>query len=149
MSKNHNLHLIKERESYFFKEISELLKVHMRTVQAWKQEGLPTINEEKPYLVMGYDLKEFLSKKFARRKVKLQHDEFYCTKCRKAVKSFNNQVNLQTSGKSIGKQGFKELVIKGACKHCNSRINRFSHSGRLEEIKTNFDVTDFGGFSNE
>lgn len=149
MSKNLNLRLIKQRESYSLKQISELLNVHIRTVQAWKQEGLPTINQEKPYLVMGYDLKEFLSKKFAKRRIKLQSNKFFCTKCREAVRSTENQVWLQTSGKSIGKQGFKELVIKGICEFCNSKLNRFSHSGRLEEIKTNFGVVDFGGLNNE
>jgi len=149
MSKIHNLRLIKKRESYSFKQITELLKIHIRTVQAWKQEGMPTINNERPFLVMGYDLKEFLSQKIAKHRIKLQAIEFYCTKCRRAVRSKGNQVCLKTSGQSIGKQGFKELVIKGTCEFCNSKINRFSHSGRLEEIKTNFDEVDFGGLDND
>ena len=149
MAKNLNLRLIKQRESYSLKQITELLKVHLRTVQAWKQEGLPTINNEKPYYVMGYELKDFLSKKFAKRRIKLQSNEFYCTKCREAVRSTDNKVSLQTSGKFIGKQGFKELVIKGICEFCNSKLNRFSHSGKLEEIKNTFNVVDFGGLINE
>jgi uncharacterized protein YjcR len=140
MSKNLNLRLIKQRESYLLKQISELLNVHMRTVQAWKQEGLPTINDEKPFLVMGYDLKEFLSKKIKNRKTKLQANQFYCTKCRKAARSTNNEVWIEVSEKTIGKQGFKSFVIKGICEVCNSKLNRFSHEGKLEEIKNIYDV---------
>lgn len=149
MSKIPNLRLIKERESYFLKQIAELLGVHGRTILTWKQEGLPVINQEKPYMVMGYDLKEFLRKKYAKRRIKLQSNEFYCTKCREAVRSTDNQVWLETSGKFIGKQGFKDVVIKGICEFCNLRINRFSHSGRIQEIASNFDVVDFGGLNNE
>ena len=149
MAKFYNLRLIKLRESYTLKQIAELLNVHFRTVQAWKQEGLTTINQKKPFLVMGYDLKEFLSQKIQNKKITLQPNEFFCTKCREAVRSIDNAVWLVTSGKTIGKQGFQELVIKGICENCNSKLNRFSHSGRLEEIRNNFDIVDFGGLINE
>src|ERR1035437_1615964 len=112
MAKLYNLRSIKLRESYTLKQIAELLKVHFRTVQAWEQEGLKTINNEKPYLVMGFELKEFLSKKLKDRKTKLHPNEFYCTKCRESVRSTDNDVWIEVSEKTIGKQGFKGIVIK-------------------------------------
>lgn len=144
MKKNYNLRLIKNRESYLFRQICEFLNIHPRTVQAWKQQGLPIINNEKPYLVMGYDLKEFLSKKQKDRKCKLQANEFYCTKCREAVRSTDNDVWIEVSEKTIGKQGFKEFVIKGICEFCNSKLNRFSHEGKLGQIKDTFNVVNLG-----
>ncbi len=149
MAKIYNLRLIKQRESYSLKQISELLNVHIRTVQTWKQEGLNIINQDKPYLVMGYDLKEFLSKRNDKRKIKLQSNEFYCTKCREAVRSTDNQVWFECSGRNIGKQGFKEIVIKGICEFCNTKINRFSHSGLIDSIQNSFEVVDFGGLKDE
>ena len=140
MAKRYKTRLIKRRESYSFKQICELFGVHERTVQGWKQEGLKIINDSKPHLVPGADLKEFLMKKQANRKTKLQSNEFYCTKCRQAVRSTDNEVFLVLSGKTIGKDQMKEIVIKGACEYCNTRINRFSHEGKLQEIKENFDV---------
>lgn len=149
MAKLYNLRLIKYRESYTLKQIAALLNVHFRTVQAWKQEGLKTINQEKPYLVMGFELKTFLNQKIISRKTKLQQNEFYCTKCRDAVKPTNNEVWLEVSEKTIGKQGFKEFVIKGLCEFCNSKLNRFSHEGKLEEVKNTFDVVNLGELSYE
>lgn len=149
MKKNYKTNIIKSRHSYTFEEISELLNVHTRTIQTWKKEGLNIIDSIKPYLVMGYDLKAFLQKKLETRKIKLDSNEFFCAKCREAVRSTDNDVWLKLTGKTLGNYGFKEIIIKGICEHCNTRLNRFSHSGKIEEIKNNFNVVDFGGLENE
>ncbi len=149
MKRNYKIRLIKYRHSYTFEEISEVLNVHQRTIQTWKKEGLNVIDSTKPYLVMGYDLKEFLSKKLQSRKTKLEQNQFYCTKCRKAVTSQNNQVTIVITGKTIGKYGHQEAFITGKCETCGTKLNRFSHSGKLDEITSNFDVIDFGGLSRE
>lgn len=85
MSKTYKLKVIKTRESYTTKRISEELNVHPRTIQYWYKEGLKTLDNKKPFLVMGYELKAFLEKKQKERKCTLKPDEFYCTKCRRAV----------------------------------------------------------------
>lgn len=140
MAKKYNTRLIKIRESYNSKQASELLNTHIKTVQRWVQQGLPVITN-KPILIMGYDLKMFLDKKQQDRKCKLEPSEFYCTKCRKAVKSVNNEVRLDLTGKTIGKKTHRELVIKGVCSNCATKINRFSHEGKLQEIQKTFNVT--------
>lgn len=149
MGKTYNIRLIKHRESYTLKQISETLNVHPRTVQEWRKEGLKTISTEKPFLVMGYDLKEFLNKKLQSRKTKLEANQFYCTKCRRAVTSKNNEVHLASLNKTIGKQGFKALIIKGVCQECETKLNKFSHEGRLQELKNTFTVANIGGLKNE
>lgn len=149
MKRNYKIRLIKYRHSYTFEEISEVLNVHPRTIQTWKKEGLNVIDSTKPYLVMGYDLKEFLSKKLQSRKTKLEPNQFYCIKCRSAVLSQFNQVKLKITGKTMGKDTHQEAVITGRCETCGTKLNRFSHSGKLDEIKANFDVIDFGGLSRE
>lgn len=144
MKKNYNLRLIKTRESYTSKRISQELEVHPRTVQNWFQEGLQPVENKRPFLVMGYELKQFLEKKLATRKTSLLPYEFYCTKCRKAVKPTNNNVQLVISERTIGNQGFRAMTVKGICENCNSKINRFSHTGKLEEIKQKFNVIETG-----
>lgn len=149
MGKNYNIRLIKHRESYSLKQISEVLKVHQRTVQEWRHEGLKTISNEKPFLVMGYDLKEFLNKKLKSRKTKLVVNQFYCTKCRQAVASEKDEVHIISLNKTIGKQGFKGLMIKGVCQKCGTKLNKFSHDGKLEELKCTFKITNIGECTNE
>ena len=143
MKKNYNLRLIKTREAYTTAKICELLNVHERTVQEWYKEGLKKLNEQKPFLVMGHELKRFLEKKLKSRKTKLSPDEFYCTKCRKGVKPTNN-VSIIVSVNSIGNKGYKAMTIKGICENCNSKLNRFSHTGKLEDVKQMFNVIEGG-----
>lgn len=149
MSKQYNLRLIKTRESYSTKRISQELGVHDRTVQEWYKEGLKPIEKKSPYLVMGYELKRFLEERQQKRKCKLQPDEFYCTKCRHAVKSTANDVRLAILQQTIGKKSFKAIIIKGICEKCNLRINRFSHTGKLKEVKQTFNVVEIGEQSND
>lgn len=140
MQKNYNLRLIKTREAYSTAKICVLLNVHERTVQEWYRKGLKTLNEQKPFLVMGYELKRFLEEMLKSRKTKLNPDEFYCTKCREAVKPTDKDVWITVSTNSIGNQGFKSMTIKGICENCNSKLNKFSHTGKLEEVKQIFNV---------
>lgn len=149
MGKTYNIRLIKHRESYTLKQISETLNVHPRTVQEWRKEGLKTISTEKPFLVMGYDLKEFLNQKLKSRKTKLEANQFYCTKCRNAVTSKNNEVHLVSLEKTIGNQGFKGLIVKGICQECGTKLNKFSHEGRIQDLKNTFTITNIGEYANE
>lgn len=149
MGKTYNIRLVKHRESYTLKQISEMLNVHLRTIQEWRKEGLKTISTEKPFLVMGYDLKEFLIKKLESRKTKLEANQFYCTKCRNSVTSKNNKVYLASLNKTIGNQGFIGLIVKGICQEFGTKLNKFSHEGRLEELKSTFSITNIGEYKNE
>ena len=149
MKKNYPLKLIKSRHSYTYDELSEKLKVHTRTIQTWKKEGLRVYSESKPHFIMGFDLIEFLKKKLESRRIKLDFNEFFCPRCREAVRSTDNDVWFVLTDKTIGKDKHQEIIIKGICEFCNSKLNRFSHSGKLAEIKASFNVIDFGGLENE
>jgi len=149
MGKNYNLRLIKHRESYSFRQISEVLIVHPRTIQEWRKEGLKTISTEKPFLVMGYDLKEFLKARSKDRKTKLKENEFYCTRCRKAVESNNNQVSIRKLDKTIGKQGFNGLAVQGICQTCGAKLNKFSHMGNVGNLKNIFNISNLGDLADE
>jgi Zn finger protein HypA/HybF involved in hydrogenase expression len=122
------------------KEVSQLLNVHERTVQCWKNEGLKSLTTSKPFLFMGFELKQFLAQKKELTNVKLEPNQFYCTKCRKAVSAKDSKVILKHTNKALGNKGFEEVIIQGYCEICSTRINRFSHSGKLAEIKNVFTV---------
>ena len=140
--------LVKTLHSYTFEEISELFNIHVKTVHTWKKAGLKIIDDSRPFLVMGYDLKEFIKDKIVKRKVKLMPNEFYCARCNAARMSKDNEVSLKLTGRTMGKD-LKEMIIKGFCEHCNTRLNRFSHLGKIDEVKNNFNIIDFGGVENE
>lgn len=144
MARRYNTRIIRLNYSYTLQEISNLYGNHIRTVRAWIKEGLPNIEGLYPYLVKGRELKEFLSKRQLKQKVKLEAGQFYCTRCKTARNAQNNQVKLVYSGKTIGK-GIKDFTIQGICEICWTKINRFSNENKLEEIKQTFDITEITG----
>ena len=149
MAKKLKLKLIKTRESYSTRRLAQTLDVHIRTIQEWKTQGLKPLPNTTPLLFMGFEVKNFLQERQKTNKVKLQKNQFYCVKCRKAVSSKDNKVLLIETQKLIGKEQLSEVVIKGNCEFCGCKLNRFSHIGKLPEIKESFNVVNTGNFENE
>jgi len=38
-------------------------------------------------------------------------------------------------------------LIKGNCEICQTKVNRLSHEGKLQEIEENFEIVDYGGLT--
>lgn len=141
MTRKHNTRIIKLNYSYSLSEISKLFDVHIRTVRNWVKEGLEIVAGIYPYLVNGRDLKAFLCKRQTQRKIKLEENEMYCLKCRKAVTPLNGLVSIIYSGKTIGK-GIKDFMIKGICPICLTNLNRLSNDNKMNIVKVNFTITE-------
>jgi excisionase family DNA binding protein len=74
---------VKQHRSYTVDEAARLLKVHKVTVRNWiKTGGLPALAEQRPTLILGSELKRFLTQRRAAGKQPCRLDECYCLKCR-------------------------------------------------------------------
>lgn len=124
MAKKYTIRIIKKKRSYSYTEIAELFKVHVRTVQTWRKEGLKIMEDSQPHLVMGVDLAIFLRKQYSKRKIVLKSNEFFCFACRKAV------IPLQIKNIDNGKVGISKYSIRleGICPNCECKVNRFESS---------------------
>jgi rRNA maturation protein Nop10 len=124
MGKRYKLRKIKAKRSYTFKELSEVLGVHVRTVQEWHVNGLtPLEGSCSPYLVMGAELKRYLTNKVTSSKVVLLDGEFFCFHCRKAV--MPSDVQAISKGVKVG--GFKMSIrLASTCPLCGGKINKFT-----------------------
>lgn len=124
---NYNPRLIKAKKSYSISDIASLFGINRKTCHRWlKDEDLKVIERNvNPLLVMGSDLINFIKKKKAKRKVALMEDEFFCMKCRKAVKAKRGSEKIIKTGKRIGKANLEQLKKIGACEVCETKVNRF------------------------
>ncbi len=126
MAKRVNISLIKTRKLYSTQELSELLKVHVRTIQTWRKEGMePLEKNARPYQYFGVKVKEFLSKKLKRNKKNLELNQFYCLKCRKETVSKPEKLRYVITEKSLG-NGNKHAKLTGNCNVCGTGLFRFS-----------------------
>ena len=51
---------VKINRNYTVEEVARLLQAHKNTVRSWLKEGLPTIDRQRPALILGRDLQAFL-----------------------------------------------------------------------------------------
>ena len=137
MPKKYSPKTIKSKRSYTYREIASHYKIHVRTVQSWRKDGLKIMELSQPYLVMGSDLICFLKSRQADRKIFLKSDEFYCLICRKPVEALN--IESIYNGELGG--GKSSIRLLGICPNCGGRINRFRSSEKQEYIVTKRDAT--------
>lgn len=76
-------HRVKTGMSYEVAEAAALLGVHRNTVRHWIKQGLRPLDDKRPMLIHGSELRRFLADRRQGRKVKCAPDELYCFGCRK------------------------------------------------------------------
>jgi hypothetical protein len=118
---------VKQTVAYSTQEIAALYSIHIRTVHEWYRAGLPTIDDRKPFLVLGEDLKMFLNARQKSRKIPCQINELYCTKCRTPRMSWENQVDIRYLTEKI-------ILVVGLCPICNTTLNKAASAKKLDEL---------------
>jgi hypothetical protein len=101
--------------------------MHVHSVQNWvANDGLiPMEGISNPYLISGQVLYEFITKRQAAQRCKLQEDECYCLKCRAARKGVPGQFCYIKTDVRIGNKGKFKGRKFGRCEVCGGKISRF------------------------
>lgn len=134
MSRLPNPRLAKIHRNYTTGEVAELFGVHKQTVRGWMKDGLSFLDDQKPYLIPGLALREYLSNKRQRGKCKTRRDELYCMKCRAASRPAGGMLDYITMQAGRGR-------LTGICPHCDTMMNRFSNDAEVEALGRILDVT--------
>lgn len=77
-----NPRLAKINHNYTIAEVADLFGVHRNTVRAWIRSGLPTLSDERPFLILGSELRAFLVERRAKAKRPCPPGMLFCLKCR-------------------------------------------------------------------
>ena len=135
MGKRHsNPRLVKIHRSYTVEEIAKLLGKHKNTVRNWIKDGLATIDEKRPMLILGHDLVEFIKKRRAKNKQSCKPGQLYCVRCR--VPKFPAGDFGEYSPVT---EKFGNLIA--ICPDCDSIMNRLVSLAKIEEVCGNLDIT--------
>jgi hypothetical protein len=135
MGKRHPNHrLVKIHRSYTVEEVAKLLGKHKNTVRNWIKNGLATIDEKRPLLILGHDLVEFIKKRRAKNKQSCKPGQLYCVRCR--VPKFPAGDFAEYSPVT---EKFGNLIA--ICPDCDSIMNRLVSLARIKEVCGNLDVT--------
>ena len=119
---------IKIHRSYTVEEAAKVLGAHKNTVRLWIKQGLPVVDERRPTLLRGRDIRAFLENRKAKRKHRLAAGEFYCLKCRAPKSPAGRMADYTASSADLGN-------LTGLCPDCETIMNRRTSRAKCDRIK--------------
>jgi hypothetical protein len=124
---------VKSLRSYAIDEAARVIGVHRNTVRHWVKNGLPVLDDRRPALILGSDLKGFLARQRKARRQPCQPGEIFCVKCRKPQKPDGAVADYEPSSSTAG-------ALVGLCPVCGTLIYRRTSLARLPAVKGILDV---------
>ncbi|PCJ51081.1 MAG: DNA-binding protein [Gammaproteobacteria bacterium] len=134
MAKHHNPNLVKINRSYTVEEAANIFPVHKNTVRSWIKNGLEICGNQKPWLILGSELKEFIQLKRKKNKQTCKPYEMYCFSCRAPKRPAGNMADYEPMNASRG-------CLIGICSTCDGIINKYFSLAKLVLIHGKLDVT--------
>ena len=110
---------IKSRQHLHDYEAAETLGVHRNTVRNWLKEGLASLNEKRPILILGADLKAFLASRRKARRRPCQQGQIFCIKCRSPKTPALGMADYVPISSTLGS-------LVGLCPDCGTIISRWT-----------------------
>jgi len=114
-----NYRLVKQHRNYTVDDISRLLDVHKNTVREWIKSGLSVIDDRKPMLILGSELKSWLQQKYKDAKHPCPPGTLYCLKCRSDKRPALGMVDYVAKNARSG-------CLRALCETCERPTNRFT-----------------------
>jgi excisionase family DNA binding protein len=74
--------LVKIHRNYTVEEVARLFGCHKNSVRRWIKSGLPVLDDRRPMLIHGSDLRAFLESQRKKSKQRCKPGQLYCVACR-------------------------------------------------------------------
>ncbi len=84
---------VKIHRQYTYDSAADALGVTRQTVRAWRKDGLTVLDDKKPHLILGHELKRFIASRTPRKFRKMAVDEFLCMSCGAARRPYGSMAD--------------------------------------------------------
>jgi excisionase family DNA binding protein len=126
-------HRVKIHRSYTVDEVARLLGVAKGTVRRWIKGGLSALTDQKPALILGEDLVQFLASRKATHK-KCGPAECYCVKCREPREPAGDMAEFIPLTLKTGN-------LRGICPTCGRLMHKRIRCDAVDSLRALLDVT--------
>jgi hypothetical protein len=103
---------VHKHRSYTIKELSMLLHRNEKTCSRWIEQGLKTVSDKKPFLILGGDLTEFLRNRKTMKKILVGRNQFLCFGCKAGRYAKRGSIVKTATRKT------------GLCRVCNGKMSK-------------------------
>jgi len=111
-----------------------LLGKHKNTVRNWVKDGLATIDDKRPMLILGHDLVAFLQTRREKNKQSCKPGELYCVRCRAPRFPAGDLAEYSPVTEKFGN-------LIAICPDCDSIMNQCVSLARIGEFCEKMDIT--------
>jgi hypothetical protein len=129
-----NPRLAKIHRSYSVEDLARLFKVHKNTVRNWLKQGLKPIDDQRPTLIRGAEVRRFLGERRARAKRPSGPGRIYCLPCRAPKVPALKMAECVKTGDTTG-------TLRGICPDCGRMIYRRINPQKIGAVCGELDVT--------
>ena len=129
-----NPRLAKIHRSYSVEEMARLFRVHKNTVRTWLRQGLKVIDDQRPTVVRGEEIRRFLSERRARAKQSCGPGRIYCLPCRAPKEPGLKMAECVKTAETTG-------TLQGICPDCGRLIYRRVNPQKIDAVRGDLDVT--------
>jgi hypothetical protein len=133
MSRRFNHRLVKVHRNYTVEEIARRFSIHKNTVRHWVKQGLPTVDNGKPVLILGLVLRAFLQDRRRRARQHCGNGEIYCVKCRSPRRPDGNYAEYLPINTGSGN-------LRAICPECGRLIHRRVSFAKLDQIRGDLEI---------
>lgn len=128
-----NPRLVKIHLTYTVEEAARLFGNHRNTVRNWIRDGLSVLDDGRPVLILGAELRAYLERKRDKAKCPCPPGFLYCVRCRAARRPAGGMADYLPVTASSGN-------LRGICPNCETLMNRRVSIARLTLDCADLDV---------
>ena len=106
---------VKSNRSYTIEEAAEAVGVTQQTIRRWIKQGLLAMTDQRPFLILGSAIRDFMKETRQKRMRPLSVGEFYCMRCKAPREAASGLVFYQSLSASHGRLEAFCAVCEGVC----------------------------------
>ena len=129
-----NPRLAKIHRSYSVEDTSRLFKIHKNTVRHWLKQGLEPIDDQRPALIRGEELRRFLTERRVRAKRSCGPGRIYCLPCRAPKSPAGKMAECVATSDTTG-------TLRVICPDCDRMIYRTVNPQKIDAVRGDLDIT--------
>lgn len=124
MPRRATLHRIKLHRTYTIEQAAGCVGVTPPTIRRWCKDGLRIMAKQRPYLILGADLKDWMKERRAPKSKPLPVGQMRCLSCKQTLPPAFGVLDYIPKSERHG-------MLKGFCGNCEGTVTRIVSRAHL------------------